>query len=305
MDIARFRAMGTDVTVHVPDVYHVPDDVGELLADGVQRLISEWESILTRFHPDSALSRFNRTNGHWVDVDPRLAAVLRLADQAFAETHGWFDPYLGEDIRRIGYDLSFEQLTVTYRPLEVSDRIAPSDSPLTLHATASRARLEPGYEVDLGGIGKGWIVRQAAQWLEQAGLTAFICNAGGDMVCRGMNGDEPWTIGVQDPFAPQATSLTLSVRDRAVATSGTYRRRWMTTNGPAHHLLDPFTGLPTESDVVSCTIVHRDLVRAEVQAKVALLLGFELGQNWLSQQDCDEWVLITSSREVVHRCNSL
>ncbi|GMA56883.1 hypothetical protein GCM10025858_13860 [Alicyclobacillus sacchari] len=155
MDIARFRAMGTDVTVRVPDAHRVPDEFGKALADGVQQHIAELESILTRFQPDSALSRFNRSQGQWVHVDPRLFEVLRLADDAFAATNGWFDPFLGADIRRIGYDLSFEQLTITYRSIDVSDRIAPVDSPLALHATDCRALLLPGYEVDLGASAKG------------------------------------------------------------------------------------------------------------------------------------------------------
>jgi thiamine biosynthesis lipoprotein len=83
-----------------------------------------------------------------------------------------------------------------------------------------------------------------------------------------------WLIGIEDPLALGNDLLVLRVRDRAVATSTTMRRRWMTSDGNfAHHLIDPRTGLPSESDLASVTVVGSSVAEAEVQAKVLLLLG--------------------------------
>ncbi|MBI2862508.1 MAG: FAD:protein FMN transferase [Chloroflexi bacterium] len=93
-----------------------------------------------------------------------------------------------------------------------------------------------------------------------------------------------WTVGVEDPFFPEQNILVLSVRDRAVATSTVAHRRWRQDGHEQHHLIDPRTGRPSESDVMAATVVTNTVARAEVIAKVALLLGPEMGMRFLEAQ---------------------
>lgn len=97
--------------------------------------------------------------------------------------------------------------------------------------------------------------------------------------------------------------MVIDVQDLAVATSGTYRRQWMRCGERVHHLIDPFLGAPAATDMISCTVVHSDLVEAEIQAKAAILLGVDLAIPWLQEQGCAAWVIVKQSGEVVHSCN--
>ncbi|MGZ8687679.1 MAG: FAD:protein FMN transferase, partial [Gaiellaceae bacterium] len=111
---------------------------------------------------------------------------------------------------------------------------------------------------DLGGLGKGYAVDRVAESLSVAG--PCLVNAGGDIAIRGGS----WPVGVAD-------GLTLELSRGGVATSGRDRRRWVRGGREAHHLIDPSTGRPAESDLVRVTVVADSATEAEVLAKAAFL----------------------------------
>jgi thiamine biosynthesis lipoprotein len=169
-----------------------------------------------------------------------------------------------------GYTESIEGVRKSVRTLEPVTRAA---SYRNIVLGADRTVLFPvGSRVDLGGLVKGWAVDRAARHLNPAGN--WVINAGGDLLARGEGPDGAgWLVGVEDPFRRQHDIATLSIRDAAVATSSTMRRRWTTTDGEAHHLIDPRTGRPSKSDLVSATVVAETALRAEALAKQLLLQG--------------------------------
>jgi thiamine biosynthesis lipoprotein len=134
--------------------------------------------------------------------------------------------------------------------------------------------------LDLGGVAKGWAADQAARRLAEAGPA--LVDAGGDISVSGPMADGlPWPIAIANPFAPdQSLGLALLARG-AVATSGRDYRRWMRGGLEQHHIIDPRSGQPAQTDILSATIVAPDGPLAEMAAKVALILGSRAGLAWL------------------------
>ena len=127
----------------------------------------------------------------------------------------------------------------------------------------------------------------------------FAVDAGGDLYASGVQGDgTPWVVAVDDPFQPRQDLMTLVARDRGVATSTVGRRRWRADGLVRHHLIDPRTGLPSESGSVAVTVVASTVTRAEILAKVALLLGPVPGQQYLEGEHDIEWVMVSESGQV-------
>ena len=184
MSHVTFQAMGTQVEIVVPESLSTPPNVDHTIQRARDK-VEELEALLSRFRPDSDVSRINATPGQWVPVHPHTVEVLRQAKQAFEQTKGLFNPCLGHVLENIGYDVSFYRLEdhPIVRITNGAAFVAPLVCPFEVHATKSEVFLKPGYKIDLGGIAKGWIVQQAANILRQQGVSQFLFNAGGDMIC--------------------------------------------------------------------------------------------------------------------------
>src|SRR5439155_22588655 len=131
-----------------------------------------------------------------------------------------------------------------------------------------------GVGLDLGGIAKGMAVDAALARLRALGVDAALVNAGGDLAVHGrLPGGTAWPVVVQGRRAPQ----TVLLERGALATSGIARRRWQQGQQSRHHLLDPRTGLPAQSGLLSITVVAARCVQAEVAATAAFVLGPQEG----------------------------
>lgn len=298
-----FEALGTRVRMVIRSEDAVDQAVLQSAANHVRHLVATWEQRWSRFRADSEISRANARAGEWVEVSPQTAAIVRRALQAWRDTGGLFHPALGRHLAEAGYDRS-------WRELKAQDAAAASTSERRYEPAIQAGvevsdddrylRVVPGYALDLGGIGKGWIVECAARCLRRLGFQHFIVDAGGDMVCAGEAEAGPWRIGVTDPAHPDQDVAVLEVRSLAVATSGIYRRRWPTETGDAHHIVDPRTGRPARTDVSSCTVIGPDLVALEVLAKCCILLGAEGAEAVLRRHAPHGWLLIRTDGQVRH-----
>jgi len=124
-----------------------------------------------------------------------------------------------------------------------------------------------------------------------------LVDAGGDIRAVGVPGGEPWPVAVQDPFDQAQDRAVLALADGAVATSSIGRRRWQSGGRTMHHLIDPRTGQPSDSDLHTVTVLADTAEAAEVAAKTALMLGTTAGADWLAQQDLRGLLIDRRGRE--------
>lgn len=258
--MASFAAMGTTVTVRLdhPDADALTAQVGEMF--------QQWEATLSRFRPESELSGLNARAGSPTRVSPLLGRVLGAALCAARATGGVFDPTLGRQMVSAGYATS---ITI---PSGAGLRRAPARPgggwrDIVLDHSASTARIPEGVAVDLGGIAKGMAVDAAVTLLTAAGVRHALVDAGGDMRVVGLHG-AGWPVGLTD-----VPGQFLTLRDGALATSSTARRRWKVAGVEHHHLIDPRSGAPARSGAWSVSVAGRTCEHAEVAAKCALILG--------------------------------
>ena len=186
------------------------------------------ESLLSRFQPDSELSRLNRAGA--MRVGPELLEVTALSLEARERTGGRFDPTVHDALVAAGYDRSFAAAGRRARPPARGP--AQCAGAVAVDIAASTVALEDGFRLDFGGIAKGWAVDRALASLSAHGPA--LVNAGGDVAGAG----RPWHVGVDTPDRV----LTLELDGGALATSGRDRRRWSSDGVERHHLIDPSTG---------------------------------------------------------------
>lgn len=266
----EFRAMNTVVLLAAE---------GERAIEGMQaakNFIDECEQRFSRFLPASEVSELNRSAGEWLRVSDDLFEMLDLSRKYYQETRGIFDPSIMGDLKRAGYDRSMDEMRAKGAgelPLASNRTLRPALDKMTLDSAQGKAWLHPGMEIDLGGIAKGWIVKKAAELLHQH---AEICavSAGGDMLFIGQPTDGmDWDVYLEDPRNPAQMLTQLHIPSGAVATSSVMKRTWQQSGQPRHHLIDPRTGEPARTEWLSVTVIHPDVVAADVYAKTILIGG--------------------------------
>ena len=248
------------------------------LQDTVPIWFEAWEQTLSRFRADSELSRLNRHTGQWMSVSPVLWEVLQLAIDVARWTDGLISPTILNALEAAGYDRTFDQIRTDDRSF-----VPQPDGQWRSIRRQSSTRLiylPPDARVDLGGVAKGWAADRAARKLGTLGPA--LIDAGGDIAISAPRADgSAWPIGISNPFQPDQTFETLKVERGGVATSGRDYRRWQKNGAWQHHLIDPRTGLPAQTDVLSVIVVAPSVIEAEAAAKVVLLSGSESGLQWL------------------------
>jgi FAD:protein FMN transferase len=255
MERRAFRAMGTDVEL----LLDVPPGVDSLLAlASAERELERLEDLLSRFRESSELSTLNREGS--LHAGPELLEITRLALAARHSSGGRFDPTVHDAVVAAGYDRTFDELrgrvALAAPPARCGGSVAIDDA-------TGLVELDPGVRLDLGGIAKGWAVDRLRGRLARHG--ACLVDAGGDIAVSGPG----WPVGIETP----AGTFTVLLTDRALATTGVDRRRWATAAGEAHHVIDPATGSPADTDLLRVTVVADTATEAEVLATSLYLVG--------------------------------
>ena len=277
-----FAAMGTACMVAVAARPSDAALASRALAAG-RREVGACERALSRFDPESDLSRLNRAEGAWVAVDVRLVEALAAAREARAETGGLFDPTILPALTAAGYDRSFERLT-RRAPLPLDGWRAGAR--IDVDPGSRRARLAPGAAVDLGGIGKGFSAVRALVAMRTAwpALTGALVDLGGDIAVSGTAPEGgTWRVDIADPRAADRVAGTLALTHGGVATSGRDTRRFG-PDGRLHHLIDPATGAPAESGPLSVTVSAPTATAAEVHATALAVVGIDTARAYLASR---------------------
>lgn len=259
---SRFRAMGSDA--HLIVVGGRPG----LIEDAEDR-IADLEHRWSRFIDTSEVCELNRRAGDEVMVSPETALLVIRAIEAWRLTGGGFDPTLLGAVVRAGYDVSFEQID-SERPRPTSDLLTGCTD---IEVNGLCVRLPHGIGFDPGGIGKGLAADLVLRDLVAGGAEGACVNLGGDLRVSGPNpSGEAWTIALEHPRSSEPLTL-IGLTAGAIATSTTLKRRWDVDGVTRHHLIDPATGEPSNTDLDLCTVIAGEAWIAEVLAKAVLLRG--------------------------------
>jgi thiamine biosynthesis lipoprotein len=261
-------------------------------ADDCRAFLEHFDATLSRFRPDSELCRLNADPREEVRVSPLLRAALSAGLLAAELTNGLVDPTLVAQLEANGYDRTRRTPEL---PLADALTRAPARKPAKPHPderwrritiTDDTVRRPPGVRFDTGGTGKGL----AADLLANRLTGRWAVDCGGDLRVGGAH-----AVEVRHPLTHEPIH-TLDIQDGAVATSGIDTRLWTAEDGtPRHHLLDPSTGTPAWTGLISVTALAPTALEAEALAKAALLSGPRHARKWLAKHG---GLLITDDGDV-------
>lgn len=243
-------------------------------------MFSDFEQKYSRFIKDNELYAFNLASG-WIDVSPELCELLQLATKYYQYTSGIFDISVYKKLIAEGYDQSFKDKSSIKYESEIGE-----SNLIDLKFAAGKVYKPKDLLIELGGIGKGYIVKKVTEFLSQK-YHNFVVDAGGDIYFSGVdvkNGYNYWASDLEHPLDVNKTLLTLVVSNKGVATSGINKRKWIKNHEQKNHLINPKTGQSVTGNILSVTVVADDIVFADIMAKTLLIMGQKNGLKFCEQQ---------------------
>lgn len=263
-----FFAFDTYNIIHVD----APDEV----VQGCVDLCMAYNDQLSRFLPNSEVSRLNAAAGSAFECSDAVAYMLQVALALYDETDGAYNVAIGPvmDLWRFDEEpLRLPQPDDLRRALAVCDL---SNAQIEGHAVT----LPAGMRIDLGSIAKGYIVDRAGEFLIEHGVESGFLNFGGNTLALGPKEDgSPWRFGLQEPYAPfgQKFWCVLESGSGAFATSGGYERGATIDGVRYHHLIDSRTGYPVRNDLLTATVYAGNATMADALSTCVFVLGAEAG----------------------------
>jgi thiamine biosynthesis lipoprotein len=269
-----FEAMGSEIRLLIGEPLEpgLPDPAEA--AARAREYVEGFDARLSRFRPDSELCALNRDPREKVPASHLLRSAVAAGLWAAERSGGLVDPTLVGELEAAGYRES--RKGVAAAPIAEALEAAPARraarpnprgnwSEVSVDHEAGTISRPAGVRFDTGGSGKGLCADALAHMLR--GYSRFVVDCGGDMRLG-----SPYQVEIEHPLT-RGTAATVPLGSGAIATSGLNSRVWRVDGGFAHHLLDPSTGEPAWTGIVSATALAPTALEAETLAKTAFLLG--------------------------------
>lgn len=267
--------LDTVVSVEVSDTPRASDIIA-----GALDLCAGFELVFDRNNPESEISRINASGGKTVEISGDMQTVLQMALNYCEISDGMFDITVAPLC-----DLWYFKSEHPAPPSD--DQIKNALQFVDYHnvvLNGNTVRLLHGAAIDLGAAAKGYIADQMIDYLSHAGAKNAVVNLGGNVYVLG----EPTFVGVQDPNGKTGdTVATLRLTNTSAVTSGIYQRQFNYEGKTYHHLLNPKTGYPYESDLTAVTVLCDRSLLADILSTTVYMLGYEKGSQLIEQFDID------------------
>ena len=290
--IAEVISMGTMITLKV---------LGRKARTAINRAkhyLKQLEGELSRFIPNSKVSLLNRYAGEkGAFFSPNLLALIQKAIDISHASQGAFDITITPLMTLWNFKNANQppikgDITQTLKLVDYKDIIIDIEKQIIKLANKDQA-------VDLGGIAKGYAGDEIIKIFRLLGITSGFINLGGNVATLGLKEEDYWQVGVNHPRQNKILGI-IRVKDKTVVTSGDYERYFIDQKGQRyHHILNPITGYPADSGLMSVSIVADEGVLADALATSIMILGEDKGLQLLRTFPHVEAVLIKDNLDVI------
>lgn len=230
---------------------------------------------VSTYQPNSIISKINRNE--WTHFDAHFVKVFQASKKIYKHTKGAFDPTIGALVN--AWSFGPEGNIVDIDSLKI-DSLMLSVGFDKVELPKEKFRLSKNTFLDFNAIAKGYGVDVVAEFLETQNIDNYLVDIGGEIRAKGMNmfSGKPWKIGIENPNFDNSQSImkAISLKDEAMATSGTYRKFKVDENGNRYaHIIDTKTGYPSKTNLLSISVIAKDCMTADAYATAFKVMGIE------------------------------
>ena len=259
-------------------------------------LLASIDASLSTYDTTSLISSFNR--GDTILADRLFQEMLSFSQAINIETNGAFDPTIGPLIKAWGWDFSkaeeMDSLKVdSLLQIKGFDKISITNE--TAYLKDPRAKL------NFNAIAQGYSVDLMADLIESKGINNYYIELGGELKVKGLKLDSSlWRIGIDRPEENNTERdlvAVINLENKALATSGNYRKFYEKDGMKYSHTIDPSSGYPVSHSLLSATVISNDCYRADALATAFMVMGYERSVEFLRSSKTDLGFLIFAKED--------
>lgn len=271
--------------------------------DSIFRVINK---SMSTYQKDSDISKIN-SGETGIRVDENFREVFEYSDRIYKQSDGYFDPTVGNLVNAYGFgpDKNLDSLSTS--EIDSLMQYVGFDK-LELTSDNILKKQHPGIYIDFNAIAKGYTVDVIAGYLNGRNVEDYLIELGGELVAKGINQgrQQSWVVAIDDPQQTEGErsfQATLKLKNRAMATSGNYRKfRIDSSTGERFvHTINPLTGKPEKSNLLSVSVLAENCSLADGYATAFMAMGFEKSKEMLRDlEDVDVYFIYTEADQDVN-----
>lgn len=288
--------MGTTYTIKI--ISNVSEINVKNMTNLIDSVLVEINNQMSTYIEHSDINRFNRYTG--TEPFPLSSEFYRVVERALywtEKTHGAFDIAILPLVSIWGFGPSGKQSPPSENEVLAALNYSGYDQ-LTLHLSAVQKN-NPNVQLDVNAIAKGFGVDEVSRFLNFKGFNNYMVEIGGEVYCKGVNNKgKIWRIGIESPNLNDTDFMSVvSVKNKAMASSGDYRNYYSTPSGNVTHIVDPRTGKPV-SEIAAVTVIADNCMDADALATALMVMGEENGLALIEQLDEVEGVIVVRTENM-------
>lgn len=278
------------------------DTDNETLLDKCFSYCDSFEKQISRTIETSEISRINAAKGQPVEVSETTIELIQKGIEYGEITDGAFDITIAPLSELWDFKNNPGNVPSDNKILEALSHV---NYEIIVIEGNTVTLTDPNAAIDLGGIAKGYIADKLKEYLISEGVESALINLGGNILAIGEKPDNaPFNIGIQKPFDEQNETITsIAVRNSSVVTSGSYERYFEVNDKIYHHILDTKTGYPSDTGLLSVTILSDKSVEGDALSTACFALGLENGQKLIHSIQNVDAIFITEDYKIIDTRN--
>ena len=237
------------------------------------------ENLLSKYQEDSEVSRLNRAGS--LKVSPDTFYIIKKSKEFWQASAGSFDITVAPLVDLWGFT-NRKHIVPSDDKIKAVLKLVGCDK-IILHEKDNVVEfIIPGTKIDLGAIAKGFALDCAVKRLKEKNINSCLINAGGQVYALGENSGKFWKIAIQNPRKPEIAGI-LELKDASASTSGDYEQFFLKNGKRYCHILNPATGYPADSGIISVTVIADNGITADALSTAIFVLGKEKGEELLKK----------------------
>lgn len=267
--------------------------------EALDSIFLEINQSMSTYQNDSDISKINKGDSR-VEVDHMFREVFALSEKVYQESGGYFDPTVGELVNMYGFGPEKGLKKIDSSSIDSLLQHVGLDK-IDISPEGKITKSAPEVYLDFNAIAKGYAIDVIGIYLERQNVENYLIELGGELLANGKNLKKggPWRVGIDDPNEEEGNrsySAIVELKDRAMATSGNYRKfRLDSITGTKYvHTINPMTGYPERSTMLSASVLAENCALADAYATAFLALGVERSKEVLGRLEAVDAYFIYS-----------